>query len=47
LGIPSLEESVREDLAWLRSSPFIKKELAERTHGFIYDIKSGKVNKVE
>jgi carbonic anhydrase len=43
----SLEAHVKEDLAFLKSSPFIRKELAEKSYGFVFDIKTGKVNKVE
>ena len=42
----SLEQSVRDDLAILRASPFIRKELAQRSVGFIYDLKTGELSRV-
>ena len=43
----SIEQNLVDDLKRLRSHPWIRKELAERTHGFMYDIKSGKLQEVE
>ncbi|OKL58115.1 hypothetical protein UA08_06702 [Talaromyces atroroseus] len=42
----SIEQSVRDDLAWLETTPFIRKELADSATGFVYDIKSGKLHQV-
>lgn len=42
----SLEQSVRDDINVLRESKFIRKELADRSVGFIYDLKTGQLNKV-
>jgi carbonic anhydrase len=42
-----LEQSVRDDLAILKSSPFIKKELADRCVGFVYDLETGALTIVE
>ncbi|KAH8806098.1 carbonic anhydrase [Xylogone sp. PMI_703] len=40
-AITGLEQSVRDDLAILKSYPFIRKELANRARGFVYDLKTG------
>ncbi|KAE9370975.1 carbonic anhydrase [Stipitochalara longipes BDJ] len=37
------EESIREDIAFLRSSPLVRKELKENVRGYVYDIISGKL----
>ena len=42
----SLEQSVRDDVQIVKDSPLVRKELAARTRGFVYDIKTGKVNPV-
>ncbi|CAH0043435.1 unnamed protein product [Clonostachys solani] len=42
----SLEQSVREDVQLVKSSALVRKELAERTRGFIYNLKTGKVEPV-
>ena len=39
----SLEQSVIDDLEFIRNSELIRKELADRSHGFLYDIKTGKL----
>jgi carbonic anhydrase len=44
--INSIEQNVRDDLEWLKSAPLIRKELAERARGFVYDIKTGRVYEV-
>ena len=44
LTFPSLEQSVKDDLAVIKGSPLMRKELAERSYGFIYDIKTGLVS---
>ena len=43
----SLEQSVRDDLALLKASPLVRKELAENAKGFVYDIKTGLLTPVE
>ncbi|KFY33746.1 hypothetical protein V494_07353 [Pseudogymnoascus sp. VKM F-4513 (FW-928)] len=45
-GFDDLEQSVRDDVALVHKSPLLRKELAERTHGFVYDITTGKVTLV-
>jgi carbonic anhydrase len=44
LPFPDLEESVREDIAFLLSSPLIPATVAIR--GFIYDVHTGKLTEV-
>ncbi|KAK3319119.1 carbonic anhydrase [Apodospora peruviana] len=43
----NIEESVRGDLEWVRASPFIRDHLKHGTQGFVFDIKTGKVDKVD
>ena len=45
LAFPNLEQSVRDDVAELRSSPLLLKDAPVR--GFIYDVKSGRLREVE
>ncbi|RDW61495.1 carbonic anhydrase-6 [Coleophoma crateriformis] len=45
-AINNLEQSVRDDLDILRASPYIRKELAEKCIGFVYDIKTGLITPV-
>jgi carbonic anhydrase len=42
----SLERSVQEDVQLVKRSPLVRKELAERTRGFVYDLKTGEVKPV-
>lgn len=44
---PILEQSVRDDLAVIKGSALVRKQIADRTYGFIYDIKTGLVSPVE
>jgi carbonic anhydrase len=43
----SLEQSVRDDLNFLKTSPYIPKALADSSYGFIYDIKTGLLSRVD
>jgi len=43
----SVEQSVREDLRVLKTSPYISKGIAKNSYGFVYDIKSGLLAPVE
>lgn len=43
----SLEQSVRDDIEILKTSPYIPKKLADNCHGFVYDIKTGLLTPVE
>lgn len=45
LAFPDLEQSVRDDVAALRSSPLLLKDVPVR--GFIYDVKTGRVHEVQ
>ncbi|KAF2726805.1 hypothetical protein EJ04DRAFT_529957 [Polyplosphaeria fusca] len=43
----NLEESVRQDIHILKTSPYIPKNLADNCHGFVYDIQTGGLTPVE
>jgi carbonic anhydrase len=43
----SLEEGVRGDVRWVRAHPLITEKLKKGTQGFVFDIESGKVRKVD
>ncbi|KAL2210610.1 carbonic anhydrase [Sarocladium strictum] len=45
-GFRSLEQSVRDDVQLVKSSPLVRKALADRTRGFVYDIKTGRLGPV-
>ncbi len=45
LPFSDLDESVREDVQTVRSSPLIADDIAVR--GFVYDVKSGRLREVE
>ena len=42
---PDLEQSVRDDIALIRSSPLLRKDVP--ITGFVYDVKTGRLNRVE
>jgi carbonic anhydrase len=42
----SIEQNLVDDLKLLKSHPLMRKELAERSHGFMYDITTGKLEEV-
>lgn len=44
--LSSIEQSVRDDLEWLKSASLIRKELADSAVGFVYDIHTGKLHRV-
>ena len=44
LPFSDVEESVREDVEFLQSSPLIPKDVAIR--GFVYDVRTGRLNEV-
>ena len=46
-GANSLAQSVRDDIEILKKNPFIRKELADKAVGFVYDLKSGLLTPVE
>lgn len=43
----SLKQSVVDDISILRKNPYIQQELAKNASGFIYDLKSGKLEAVK
>ncbi|ORY18375.1 carbonic anhydrase [Clohesyomyces aquaticus] len=43
----NLEQSVRDDVHILKTSPYIPKKLADNTYGFVYDIHSGLLTAVD
>ncbi|KAL1901021.1 hypothetical protein Sste5346_002086 [Sporothrix stenoceras] len=45
--IQNIEESVKADLEWVRETPFIRSDLKKGAQGFVFDIKTGLVTKVE
>lgn len=45
LPFDDLEQSVRDDIAFLRSSPFIPESID--IQGFVYDVKTGKLHAVK
>ena len=44
--IDDLEQSVKDDVAFLENSPFLRSELKGKVHGFLYDIKTGELKDV-
>ncbi|KAL1905115.1 hypothetical protein Sste5344_009166 [Sporothrix stenoceras] len=42
-----IEASVKGDLEWVRTTPLIREELKKGTQGFVFDIKTGLLTKVE
>ncbi|KAL4872668.1 carbonic anhydrase [Aspergillus spectabilis] len=45
-GFEDLERSVQEDVQLVKRSPLVRKELAARARGFVYDLKTGEVRPV-
>ncbi|KAJ0420339.1 carbonic anhydrase [Aspergillus carlsbadensis] len=45
-GFEDLERSVQEDVQLVKSSQLVRRELAERTRGFVYDLTTGEVRPV-
>ncbi|KAJ5211052.1 hypothetical protein N7491_010868 [Penicillium cf. griseofulvum] len=41
-----IEENLKGDLEWVHGNPLLREALKEGTQGFIFDLKSGKVEKV-
>ena len=46
-AVTDIEQSVRDDLAVLREHPLVRQELKERSVGFVYDILTGLLTKVD
>ena len=47
IDISSLEQNLKENVAFLRTSPFLAAETKARVSGWIYDIETGLVNPVD
>ncbi|TFB02182.1 Uncharacterized protein CCMA1212_005717 [Trichoderma ghanense] len=45
-AIADVDRSVGDDLEWLGKTPFVRKDLIEKTRGFIFDVKTGLVSPV-
>ncbi|KAL7940492.1 carbonic anhydrase [Trichoderma barbatum] len=43
----NVEQSVRDDLHTLKTSPYVPKRIADHSVGFVYDIKSGLLTPVD
>ncbi|OAL54553.1 carbonic anhydrase [Pyrenochaeta sp. DS3sAY3a] len=46
-AIDNLENSVRHDLALLKESPLVPKDLADKAQGFIFDVTTGNLTRVQ
>ena len=46
-AIETLEKSVGDDVRALRNSPYVRPELAEKTVGYVYDLKTGELRRVD
>ncbi|KAK1834019.1 carbonic anhydrase [Podospora conica] len=46
-AIANLEDGVRADVEWVRAHPLITEKLKKGTQGFVFDIESGEVRKVD
>ena len=42
----SLEQSVKDDITFLKQSPILRKEFAEQSFGYTFDIRTGKLTPV-
>jgi carbonic anhydrase len=47
LYVHSVPQSVKDDIALLQASPLVRKELLENVHGYVLDIKTGKLSKID
>jgi carbonic anhydrase len=43
----TVEESLKEDMAWLKNQPIVRQGLRDAVRGFIWDIKSGELREVK
>ncbi|KAK0737942.1 carbonic anhydrase [Schizothecium vesticola] len=46
-AVADLDEGVRGDVKWVRAHPLITEKLKKGTQGFVFDIESGKVRKID
>ena len=44
-AFPDLDEDVRQSIARIKASPFIPRK--DNVRGFVYDVKTGRLNEVE
>ena len=42
-----MAQSVRDDMAVFREEPLIRKELKEKVKGFLYDVKTGDLTRID
>ena len=43
----TVEESLKEDMAWLKNQPTVRQGLRDAVRGFMWDIKSGELREVK
>jgi carbonic anhydrase len=46
-AIETLEKRVGDDVEALRNAPYVRPELAEKTFGYVYDIMTGELRRVD
>ena len=46
-AIETLEKRVGDDVEALRNAPYVRPELAEKTFGYVYDITTGELRRVD
>lgn len=42
-----MEQSIKDDINFLKQAKFVRKELVESVSGFVFDVKTGKLRPVE
>ena len=42
----SLEQSIRDDVDFVKTSDLVRKELADRTRGYVHDLQTGKLTPI-
>ncbi|GAM85816.1 hypothetical protein ANO11243_038240 [Dothideomycetidae sp. 11243] len=42
----SAEQHLREDIAWMKKQPLMREDLVQRIKGYMFDIKTGKLQEV-
>jgi len=43
----SLEQSVRDEVEWVRAHPLISEKVKKGVKGFVFDLTTGKVERVD
>ncbi|TAQ84039.1 hypothetical protein B7494_g7627 [Chlorociboria aeruginascens] len=46
-AVTDIPQSVKDDLAILRASPYVREELKSHAYGFVFDLKTGKLSSVD